>query len=320
MTLLLLMVPALAWAWSANERCEVSRDTEIGAVAVAPTSSGILLSFPPALVVNGTWITVSIGNRNWRQRVVGGAVELKGGVKPFLEKNWVSVHSAGDYLLGFSLAGTSEAWEKLSDCEPTENRDGWLSLAGEITASSDDQIIDAIRRQRPEGLLLDSVGGRTEEAQRIGYAVRDAGMATTVGSDGQCLSECTFILAAGKPRSVETGGRVGIPASMITARLGVFVSGQGSVLDSAAYFSSMGVDGGRLAVLATSNAQDGIRVLTPAELKQSALVDSTESGETTATAIVERFSSTDESAWWLIGGLLAVSALGWGLNKLWSGS
>lgn len=74
------------------------------------------------MVANDTWVRVSIGNRSWRERVVGEAVELKRGVKPFLEKNWVSVHSAGDFLLGFNLAGSSKVREKLSDCEPTENR------------------------------------------------------------------------------------------------------------------------------------------------------------------------------------------------------
>jgi hypothetical protein len=168
---------------------------------------------------------VSIGNRSWRERVVGEAVELKRGVKPFLEKNWVSVHSAGDFLLGFNLAGSSKVREKLSDCEPTENRNGWLPLTGEITASSDDRIIKAIRRQRPEGLLLDSVGGLTEEAQRIGYAVHEAGMATKARSDRQCLSECTFILATGRPRTVDVGGRVGIsnaiaPSGPVSAHAG----------------------------------------------------------------------------------------------------
>lgn len=313
--LLSLLIPASAWAWTPTERCELVRETQKGKVAVSPTSSGILLYLPQDLVANDSWIRVSVGSKSWTVRVVGGAVELRGGAKPFLEKNWLTVHAEGDQVLGFGLAGSSTAWEKLQDCEPNTKPGDWVSLSGEIIASTDDMIIDTIRRQRPEGLLLDSAGGLAEEAQRIGYAVREGEVATKVQADGQCLSECTFILAAGTPRTVDTGGRVGIHASLITKGLGAIPANQGSVVDSAAYFNGMDVNGGRLAVLATSGAHEDVRIFTPAELRQLGLVDSS-APEATVAAISEHLSNTEADRWWLLGGLLLVGALGWVLIGL----
>jgi ATP-dependent protease ClpP protease subunit len=310
--LFLLMLPATAWAWTLTDRCELTRDTPKGAVVVAPTPSGILLYLPEGLVANDTSIRVSIGNTSWQMPLVGGAVELEGAVKPLLEKNWATVHADGDHVLGFNLSGFSETWEKLQDCASSVDRGGWVSLSGEITAATDDQIIAAIRRRRPAGLLLDSPGGLAQEAQRIGDAVREAKMATKVRANGQCLSECVFVFAAGTPRAIEAGGRVGIPASLITKGLGVFLGDQESVADSAAYFNAMGVKGGRMAVLATAAQSDDIRVFTPQELQLLGLVDTSEPKELAAT-IAQRFSETEGGDWWLLGGLLGFGALVWGL-------
>jgi hypothetical protein len=314
--LLLLMIPAASWAWTLTDRCELTRETPKGTVSVSPTTSGILLYLPEGLVADDTLVRVGVGRKSWRMRMVGGAVELKGGAKPFLEQNWMTVHVDGKQVLGFNLSGSSTEWEKLEDCEPAVAGGGWVSLSGEIAASTDDQIIGAIRRQRPEGLLLDSAGGLAAEAQRIGYAVREARMATKVEANGKCLSECTFVLAAGTPRTIDAGGRVGIPASMITKGLGVLLSGQGSVADSAVYFNGMGVNGGKMAVLATSAQKDGIRVFTPTELRDLGFVD-TSAPKATAATIATGFSNTDGGDWWLLAGLLGVGALGWGLAGIW---
>lgn len=313
--LLLLTIPASSWAWTLTDRCELTRETQKGVVTVSSSPSGVLLYLPEGSVADDTFVRVSIGSRNWRQRLVGGAVELNGGTKPLLEKNWATVHADGEQVLGFNLSGFSAAWEQLRDCKPVLDGGGWVPLVGEITASTDDEIISAIRRQRPEGLLVNSIGGLAAEAQRIGSAVREAGLATKVQTDGQCFSECTFILAAGKPRTVEANGRVGIPASLVTRGLGVFQSDQGSVADSAAYFTGMGVNGGRLAVLATSAHQDDIRILTPEELRGLGFVDMSAPKRTTAT-IARRSPSTGEVDWWLFGGLLgAIGVIAWGLAR-----
>lgn len=313
--LLLLMIPASSWAWTLTDRCELTRETPKGMVTVTSSPIGVLLYLPDGLVSNDTLVSVSIGNKSWRKRLVGGAVELNGGTKPLLEKNWATVHADGDQVLGFNLSGFSAAWEQLQGCEPSLDGGGWVSLVGEITASTDDEIITAIRRQRPEGLLLNSAGGLAEEAQRIGSAVREAGLATKVQANRQCLSECTFILAAGIPRTVEANGRVGIPASLITQGLGVFQSDQGSIAESAVYFRGMGVNGGSLAVLATSAHQGDMRILTPVELRGLGFVDTSAPKSTTAT-IARRLSRTGEVDWWLMGGLLgAIGALGWGLTR-----
>jgi hypothetical protein len=313
--LLFLMIPASSWAWTLTDRCELTQETPKGAVTVIPGASGVLLYLPEGLVANDTLVTVSIGSRTWRTHLVGGAVELNGGAKPLLEKNWATVHADGAQVLGFNLSGSSAAWEKLQDCEPVLDGGGWVPLVGEIAASTDDEIISAIRRQRPEGLLLDSAGGLAEEAQRIGSVVREAGLATKVQSDGQCLSECTFILAAGIPRTVAANGRVGIPASLVTRGLGVFQGDQGSIAESAVYFSGMGVNGGRLAVLATSAHQDDIRILTPEELRGLGFVDTSAPKITTA-MIARHLPGTGKVDWWLYGGGLgAIGALGWALTR-----
>jgi hypothetical protein len=312
---LLLMGPAYAWAWTVTERCELARETPKGTVTVAQNPNGILLYLPEGLAAEGISVKVSFGSRSWQTPLVGGAVELTGGAKPFLEKNWATVHADGENLLGFNLSGSSEAWEKLQECESDIDEGGWVSLIGEISASTDDEIIRAIRRQRPEGLILDSPGGLAEEAQRIGYAVRGAGLATKVQADAQCLAECTFVLAAGKPRTVEEKGRAGVPAQLIIQGLGVFQGDQESVADTAVYFGAMGVDGGKLAVLATSAREKDVRVLTRQELHSVGLVD--ESAPVTKSTTIGRLSGSAELDWWLIGSLLGVvGALGWGLNKI----
>ncbi|MCG6861872.1 MAG: hypothetical protein LJE70_11420 [Chromatiaceae bacterium] len=308
--LLFLMIPACSWAWTPTERCELAQETPTGTVAVSPTRRGILLYLPEGFVTDGTWVTVSIGSRIWRVRAVDSAVELKGGTEAFLERNWATVSTEGDQVLGFNLSGSSSAWEKLEDCERTINQGLWIALSGEITVSTGDRIIGAIRRRRPEGLLLDSSGGLADVAQRIGYAVREAQMATKVPADGECLSECAFILAAGSPRTVETGSRVGITASLITKGLGAFLSGRGSLVDSAAYFSAMDVKGGRLAVLATDGAHEDLRIFTREELSELGLANTSVPRATTP-AVPGRLSKIETADWWLLGGLLLVAVLAW---------
>ena len=314
--LLLLIIPSSSWAWTLTDQCDLTRDTTKGAVAITPSPGGVLLYLPEGLVSDDTLLTVSIGSKIWHTRLVGGAVELKGGTKPLLEKNWATVHADGKQVLGFNLSGSSDAWAELQGCEPALDGGGWVPLVGEITASTDDEIIRAIRLQRPEGLTLNSNGGLPEEAQRIGSAVRKAGLATKVQADGQCFSECTFILAAGAPRTVEANGRVGIPASLITRGLGAFQSDQEAIVDSAMYFNEMGVKGGRLAVIASSAREEGIRILTPEELRFLGFVDASAPKITTAT-IARRMPSSGEVDWWLIGGILGViGVLGWGLTRI----
>ncbi len=312
---LLLMIPASSWAWTVTERCELAQETPKGTVTISPGPSDILMYLPEGLVANGNSVSVSIGSRNWRTNLVGGAVELKGGTKPLLEKNWATVRANGDQVFGFNLAGSSEVWEQARDCDPAVDGRGWVSLVGEITASTDDEIIRAIRRRRPEGLVLDSPGGLAEEAQRIGNAVRKAGLATMVRSDGRCLSECTFILAAGKPRTVEEYGRVGISADLVTKGIGFFPGDHESVAGSAVYFSGMGVDGGKLAVMAISARRDDIKVLTPEELRSVGFIDTSAPLNTSSTT--GRLPGNAVVDWWFMGALLAVVvALGWGLTKI----
>jgi ATP-dependent protease ClpP protease subunit len=315
--LLSILFPTLAFAWTLNDRCEVTRETPKGTVAVARAPNGILFYLPDGLVPNDSWVKVGIGNRSWIARVIGGAVELEGGLKPFLETNWMTVHLNRDYLLGFNLLGSSAAWEQLQACEPPPGKGPWETLSGEITASSDDEVIAAIRHLRPEGLVLNSPGGLAEEAQRIGYAVRKARMATKVEADGECLSECAFILAAGAPRTVAAGARVGVRPSLVTGGLGVLLGEQGTIAATAVYFDAMGVNGGRLAVLAATARSDDIRPLTPAELHEVGLVD-TKGPVSRAGILATGASGSDAGGWWWLVPLGAIPLSLWGAARLWS--
>ncbi len=315
--LLMLLVPAYAQAWTLNDRCELTRETPRGTVSVARMPNGILLYLPDGLVANDARIKVDVGSRTWRVQQVGGAVELQGGVEPFLAKNWMSVYADGDHVLGFSLLGTSAAWTELDHCLPAGDGGNWIALSGEITQATDDGIIAVIRRQRPEGLVLNSAGGLAAEAQRIGHAVRAAGMAAKVEAGGQCLSECTFILAAGTSRSVEGGARVGLRPALVTKGLGVLVGNQRSVAETAAYFDAMGVNGGKLAVLATSSANSGERIFSPAELRDTGLV--TAGRPAAIMRLTEETVSQSEAVdWWWLLGLLGLVGAFWGVTALWT--
>ncbi len=314
----LLLFPSLGAAWTLNDRCELTRETPKGTVSVARTPNGILLYLPDGLVADDARVKVDVGSRTWRGQQVGGAVELQGGAEPFLAKNWMSVYAGGDHVLGFSLLGTSAAWTGLDHCVPAGDGGNWIALAGEITQTTDDGIIAAIRRQRPEGLLLNSTGGLAVEAQRIGHAVRAAGMVAKVEAGGQCLSECTFILAAGISRSVEAGARVGLRPALVTKGLGVWVGNRRSVAETAAYFDAMGVNGGKVAVLATSSASSGERIFSATELRDTGLV-TTGRPSAIMRSTEEAVSQPDAVDWWWLLGLLGLVGAFWGVTTLWRG-
>jgi hypothetical protein len=192
-----------------------------------------------------------------------------------------------------------------------------MTLEGEIDGFSDDDVIAAIRRRRPQGLVLNSSGGCAAEAQRIAYAVRERGLATRVEAGGECLSECTFILAAGAPRTAETGARVGVSPSLVTRGLGVYVRDRGPMAETAAYFTSMGVDGGKLAVLATSVGNAEIRTFTPQELRDLRLVDT--KGPEAVTRVMEAEDAHPEgNRWFWLSALAAIVAVFWGISEIWA--
>lgn len=305
---LLLLLPLPAGAWTLTDHCELTRETPEGRVAVSRGSDGILLHLPAGLVANGDRVTVRISGSSWKELVVGGAVSLKNGAKPFREKNWLAVRADGRQVLGFSLAGSTAAWPQLKSCELGSAGGGWLTLSGEIDHSTDDRIIAAIRRRKPVGLMLNSTGGLAAEAQYIGYAVRSAGLATKVEAEGQCISECVFILAAGTPRFVEPGGYVRIHPSLITQGLGSFNGNRESVAESALYFNSMGVDGGRLAVLASATTNAAPRTFTAAELRSLHLAEPPATARGFR-ADSERSTDRDGEDWWWLPWLIGLMVL-----------
>jgi len=312
--LLLFLFPACSWSWTLTDHCELRRETPQGAIIVVPGDRSILLLLPQGLVPSGSWVTIRIGRRNWQVRALDDAVELAGMANPFLDSESLTLIAGRKELLTFSLDGSSSAWTKLRDCESPVRGGGWISLSGEITPLTDDRIMRAIRYLRPHGVLLDSIGGSALEAMRVGFTIRSEGIATKVESNSQCLSECTFILAAGTPRVVDDGARVGIPTSLITRGLGVFEHAQEKLSDSATYFGYMGIDSRRLAVLSTGAETDGVRALTPAELREVRLADNPLPDRKPAVSPTQP-PDFEDGDWLLLVGLIGFFLLGWVLMR-----
>jgi hypothetical protein len=315
---LLMPFPAPASDWTLTDDCELSRQTPEGSFAFSSSGDGLLLWLPEGLVAGDERIRVEFGSRVWRTRPVGGALELDGAVESFLKGNWVVMHWGDDETTGFSLSGSSAAWQRLESCDPPP-REGWLALSGRIDESMDDRIIVAIRDRHPAGLVLDSPGGLAEEAQRIGDRVREAGLSTKVEAGMQCLSECVFILAAGKSRTVEPGARVGVTPSLITEGLGVFNADPGRATDSAVYFTQMGADGGKLAVLAISSSQGQARMLTQDELQSVGLVEPRLESLAKNPLAPRPSQMSDSDWWWLLVGLLGLGVVLRAASLRWTG-
>jgi hypothetical protein len=135
----------------------------------------------------------------------------------------------------------------------------------------------------------------------------------------QCLSECVFILAAGTSRSVEPGARVGLSPSLITKDLGVFDADRERPHDSAVYFTGMGVDGGKLAVLATSLTSGDIHLLTPGELEEVGLVDAKLPALARDPLATRSPQVSPVEWWWLLTSILGLAVVLRAATTRWTG-
>lgn len=155
--------------------------------------------------------------------------------------------------------------------------DGDVALRGTIAPGDAPRIVEALRRDAPRSLSLNSPGGSVPDALAIGRAIREAGIATSVAEDAVCLSACPYLLAGGVERSAAAGALVGVhqhffgQSTVLPAFLAVedVQRGQGEVME---YLQSMGVDP-MIMRHALATPPDEIYLLVPEERSRYRLVE-----------------------------------------------
>lgn len=146
-----------------------------------------------------------------------------------------------------------------------------LRLRGAIAAGDADRIVEALQRDRPELLTLDSPGGSVSDALQIGRVVREIGTDTHLPAGAVCLSACPYIFAGGVARDVDDAARLGVhqhsfgESTILPAFLAVedIQRGQAEVLE---HLDAMGIDL-RIMGPALATPADEIYILTVDELE-----------------------------------------------------
>lgn len=111
--------------------------------------------------------------------------------------------------------------------------------------------------------LLDSIGGSTAEAMRMGRLLRETGFDTLVPARGVCQGSCVYLLAAGKKRTVR--GAVAIHRPHFPAGESAQSGRAGMPYNTAGYLRDMGV-APALASDMQAIAPQRMKVLTPQDL------------------------------------------------------
>ncbi|MEO4047812.1 hypothetical protein AAFN46_12070 [Pseudomonas sp. CAU 1711] len=88
-------------------------------------------------------------------------------------------------------------------------------------------------------LLLDSIGGSTVEAMRMGRLLRETGFDVLIPSNAVCQGSCVYLLAAGRKRNVR--GHVAIHRPHYPAGESAQARLAGMPHDTAGYLREMGV-------------------------------------------------------------------------------
>jgi hypothetical protein len=116
----------------------------------------------------------------------------------------------------------------------------WVRYEGEISTGLADKLAARLRKERADGLIINSPGGNVSEARKLGRHLR--ANALSVAVDKVCTSACVDILAGGVSRYITEGARIGIHQSSAPSSLGSHNTGQSYVAGSALYLREMGVD------------------------------------------------------------------------------
>ena len=90
-----------------------------------------------------------------------------------------------------------------------------ITLSGQIITGDSDAFISEIQHAHAAGksvenVQLNSGGGRLVEGVKLAAAVREAKISTSVDQGAVCASACFLIFAAGDPKFVGDGARIGV--------------------------------------------------------------------------------------------------------------
>lgn len=167
-----------------------------------------------------------------------------------------------------ALTGVSPALVRF---EPTGKlRTTWLRVDGaEITEGFADRTIDALRKTKAVGLVINSPGGSVFEARKLGHYLRANGLRSAV--DQACASACIDVLAGGAERYATRGAKLGVHQSKVPRQFSSHEGGQAYVADSFRYLREMGVDAD-VAIAAASVPNNKILLISLADALQTGLV------------------------------------------------
>jgi hypothetical protein len=142
----------------------------------------------------------------------------------------------------------------------TESGQVALVMSGTIGPGSFRQFRRALRRAKPDLIVLEGPGGVLGEAILIAEEVRRRGLATVVGPDASCASACAIVFLAGRTKYMGRRAKVGLHAAS-------FIGGEADPEATdvmALYLGQLGVPANTLRRMAMTPPHD-IRWLSSAE-------------------------------------------------------
>lgn len=132
-------------------------------------------------------------------------------------------------LVSICAPGTLNAANiRLGGDDPSKQ---YIVIEGDIQNGDEEKFRRLAAQLRTDDVVfLDSNGGSTITAIRIGEAIRLKGLATFVINNKKCNSACALIWLAGSPRIISRSAYVGFHATYINTSSGAQESGAGNAL------------------------------------------------------------------------------------------
>jgi hypothetical protein len=123
---------------------------------------------------------------------------------------------------------------------PGKNGGVIITLSGPIIFGDSDTFTREVQQANAAGksveiVQLDSGGGRLVEGVKLATAIKEAGISTSVGPGAVCASACFLIFAAGDPKFVGDGARVGVHKA--SDKDGRETTSSGAATESMAHFA-----------------------------------------------------------------------------------
>ena len=120
-------------------------------------------------------------------------------------------------LAGFIGVSFGETLVSAADISTSQAKSGLISISisGEIATDDDEKFKKIASIFDDAVVFLDSPGGSTIAAIRIGEAIRLKGYSTYVDGDVTCASACALIWLAGSTRFLGDDGKVGFHATYV---------------------------------------------------------------------------------------------------------